>query len=72
MKNTKLADHLVSTRHMLSSKYPDSGIILGADMNYMDIKPVLSCGLKLHQIADKCTRKDKILDVIIMNMSGYY
>ena len=72
MKNTKLADHLVSTLHMLSSKYPDCGIILGADKNYMDIKPVLSCGLKLRQIVDKCTRKDKILDVIIMNMSGYY
>ena len=48
MKNTKLADPLVSTLHMLSSKYPDCGIILGAgaDMNYMDIKPVLSWGLK--------------------------
>ena len=72
MKNTKLADHLVSTLHMLSSKYSDCGIILGADKNYMDIKPVLSCGLKLRQIVDKCTRKDKILDVIIMNMSGHY
>ena len=29
--NSKMADHLVSTMHMLNSKYPDSGIILGAD-----------------------------------------
>ena len=38
----------------------------------MDIAPILSCGLKLRQIVDKNTRKDKILDVIIMNTSGYY
>ena len=48
MKNTKLADPLVSTLNLLFSKYPEFGIMLGAgaDMNYMDIKPVLSWGLK--------------------------
>ena len=29
MKNSKMADHIVSTLHMLYSKYPDSAIILG-------------------------------------------
>ena len=38
----------------------------------MNIAPILNCGLKLHQIVDKNTRKDKILDIIIMNTSGYY
>ena len=38
----------------------------------MDITPILNCGLKLHQIVDKNTRKQKILDVIIMNTSGFY
>ena len=71
-KHSKLADHIVTTLHMLLSKYPDSGIILGADRNNMDITPILNCGLKLHQIVDKNTRKDKILDIIIMNTSGYY
>ena len=71
-KNSKMADHISSTLHMLCSKYPDCGIILGADKNNMDITPILNCGLKLHQIVDKNTRKQKILDVIIMNTSGFY
>ena len=66
-----MADHIVSTLHMLCSKYPDSGIILGADKNSMDITPILNCGLKLRQVVDKNTRKGKIIDVIIMNTSGY-
>ena len=57
---------------MLYSKYPDSAIILGADMNQMDIRPILNCGLKLRQIVTKSTRKEKILDVLIMNASRYY
>ena len=71
-KNTKMADHIVSTLHMLKSKYPDSAIILGADKNQMDITPILNCGLKLRQVVDKPTRKGKVLDILIMNTSGLY
>ena len=45
-KNSNIVDHIVSTLHMCS-KYPDSGIIHRADKNEMDIKPILTCGLKL-------------------------
>ena len=65
-KNSKMADHIASTLHMLSARYPDSVIILGADKNDMDISPILNCGLKLRQIVDQNTRKNKILNVIIM------
>ena len=58
-KNTKMADHIVTTLHMLLSKYPNSAII------QMDISPILNCGLKLRQVVDKNTRKGKILDVLI-------
>ena len=71
-KNTKLADHLISTLHMLSTKYPESGIILGGDKNSMDISPLLNCGLRLKQVVDKSTINGKILDVLIMNLSKYY
>ena len=71
-KNTKLVDHLISTLHMLSTKTPESRIILGADKNSMDISPLLNCGLKLKQIVDKSTINGKILDVIIMNLNKYY
>ena len=62
-KNSKMADHLVGVLHMLATKYPESGIILGADKNYMDIHPLLSCGLRLKQVVDKPTRQGSILDI---------
>lgn len=71
-KNSKMADHIVTTLHMLNTRYPDSGIIIGADKNDMDIRPLLNCGLKLKQIVDKPTRKDAILDIILMNLGQHY
>ena len=71
-KNTKLADHLVGTLQMLMSKFPESGIILGADKNSMDLTPLLNCGLRLKQVVDKPTINGKIIDVLIMNLSMYY
>ena len=71
-KNSRLADHLVGTLHMLNAKYPDSGIIMGADKNTMNITPLLSCGLRLHQIVDKVTINFKTLDIIIMNLKMFY
>ena len=71
-KNTKLADHISSTLHMLCTQYPESGLILGADKNSMNINPILNCGLKLRQIVDKFTRKKKTIDIIITNLGSYY
>ena len=71
-KNRELADHLVTTLHMLSAVYPDSGIILGADKNSMNISPLLDCGLRLRQIVDKLTRGKKIIDILITNLHSYY
>ena len=71
-KNSKLTDHIISTLHMLKTKYPDSPMILGADKNSMDIRPILNCGLQLKQIVDLPSRQGKILDIIIMNIPQYY
>ena len=60
-RNTKLADHIVTTLHMLSTKYPECGIILGADKNNMDIRPILSCGLRLRQVVGLSTRQGRFL-----------
>ena len=57
---------------MLYSQYPDCGIILGADINSMDIPPILKCGLKLRPIVDSNTRGSKIHDVLITNLGQYY
>ena len=71
-KNLKLCDHLVTTLNMLITRYPAAPIILGADKNEMDIKPLLTCGLRLKQMVDVGTRKGKILDVILMNIPQMY
>ena len=71
-RNSKMADHIVSTLQMLAATYPESGIILGADKNYMNISPILNCGLRLKQCNDKATRQGAILDIIITNLYSYY
>ena len=71
-RNSKMADHIVSTLQMLCTRYPGCGIILGGDKNSMDIRPILNCGLRLRQVVTKSTRQGQILDVIIMNLSGLY
>ena len=60
-RNLKLTDHIVTTLQMLSTKHPDSPIMMGADRNNMDITPILNCGLRLKQSVDCPMRKDKIL-----------
>ena len=71
-RNTKMADHIVTTLQMLSSKYPECGLILGADKNEMDIRPILNCGLRLRQVVGLSTRQGVMLDILIMNLSGLY
>ena len=71
-RNTKIADHIVTTLQMLCTKYPECGLILGADKNHMDITPILNCGLRLRQVVDRNTRNGVILDIIIMNLNSYY
>ena len=71
-RNSKMADHIVGTLHMLATQHPGSAIILGADKNYMDIRPLLNCGLRLRNCVDKPTRQGAILDIILMNTFPYY
>ena len=71
-RNSKMADHVVTTLQMLVTNYPGCGIILGADKNHMNIRPVLNCGLRLKQCNDKPSRQGAILDIIIMNLYSYY
>ena len=71
-KNLKLTDHLVSTLQMLHTQYPDTPLMLGADKNNLNIRPLLNCGLKLRQVVDLPTRKGVILDIILINIPQFY
>ena len=71
LKN-ELADHIVGTLSMLTVKYENSAIFVCGDRNNFDITPLLNNSLKLKQIVSLPTRKNKILDICITNMSKYY
>ena len=71
-RNARLADYFLGALQMLSVKYPDADIIMGADKNKMDITPILSCGLRLRQVVNKSTRQGSIIDILIMNLSKFY
>ena len=71
-KKTKLLDHILTTVHMLLSKYPSAGIIIGGDKNDLNISALISGIPGVRQIVTKATHKSKILDIIITNLHQYY
>ena len=71
-KNTQLLDHLLSNSLYLLSKYPRAGLVIGGDKNNLNISALLDGIPKLKQIVTKPTHKNKILDIILTNMSNLY
>ena len=71
-KKPKMFDHISVTLHQLLYKYPAAGILIGADRNEFDISPLLSITPRLVQMVNQPTRGNKILDVLISNMSNLY
>jgi hypothetical protein len=71
-KNKKLLDHIISTMHQLLTKYPKAGYLIGGDKNSLPIAPIISALPKCQQIVTQNTYKDKILDIILTNMSHLY
>ena len=69
---TKLFDHMASTVQLLLCKYPQAGLLLGGDRNEFSIEPLLSIAPRLVQMVHLPTRGNKILDVLISNMSHLY
>ena len=71
-KNSQLLDHLMSTTHFLLAKYPNAGVVLGGEKNDLNISSLLNGIPRLRQIVTQNTYKQKVLDVILMNMSSMY
>ena len=57
---------------MLSTKYPDCGIIMGADKNSMKIGPLINCGLRLRQLVNQPKINGVTLDILLPNLGGFY
>ena len=68
--NKKLIEFLTSTVFQLRSEHPNSGLIMGADINDLKLPSLLSYDPSLKQIVRKCTNKnrDKVLDCFITDL----
>ena len=72
-KNAKLLDHLISTLHLLITKYPKCGWVAGGDKNQFPLAPLLGAMPKCRQLVTKYTYQGtKIYDVLLTNMGQFY
>ena len=71
-KNSALQTHLISTMHHLLTLHPQSGYCIAGDKNSLPIAAILTALPHCRQAVTKNTYKDKILDVIMWNMSQYF
>ena len=76
---TDTLDHISDAFNILNTKYGRGlHFILAGDTNELRLKPILDLGSNLVQIVtkptrtDKITKKESILDPIIMTMAQYY
>ena len=58
--------------HVLLTKYPNAGIIIGADKNELNISSLIDGLPRVRQIVTKNTYKDKIIDIILTNLHQLY
>ena len=71
-KKSKLLDHILTTVHMLLCKYPNAGLIIGADKNDLNISSLISGIPRVKQIVTQPTHKNKILDIMLTNLHQFY
>ena len=71
-KKSKLIDHILTTTHILLTKYPAAGLIIGGDKNDLNIAPLIAGIPRVQQIVNSNTINGKILDIIITNMYQLY
>ena len=61
-----LIDHLMDSCELIQSTDPNAKIVIGGDINQLDIRPLLN-QLCLKQMVKSPTRGQRILDVFITN-----
>ena len=71
-KHSKMLDHIISTSHHFLTKFPSAMLVLGGDINKLNISPIISSLPRVRQIVTQNTRGDKILDVILTNFPQFY
>jgi hypothetical protein len=71
-KNNELQTHVISTMHHLLTMHPQAAYCIGGDKNSLPIAPIMAALPHCMQAVTLNTYKDKILDVILWNLSQYY
>ena len=71
-KKSKLLDHIMTTLHILLTKYPKAGVIIGADRNDLNISSLLMGIPRVRQIVTENTYENKVHDIIITNLHQFY
>ena len=71
-KNNALQTHLITTMHHLLTLHPQAAYCIGGDRNSLSLQPILAALPHCKQAVTKNTYKDKILDVLMWNMSQYF
>ena len=67
-----LIDHIAVTLQSLLGIHPNAGVIISGDRNNIDIPVLLSIDPSLRQTVRHNTRGDRILDVIVTNLSKFF
>ena len=71
MNDSGMLNNLISTLTGIVGQYPACGIFVCGDFNRMNLSRLTS-KFKLRQIVHQPTRGDKILDLVITNLSHFY
>ena len=71
-KNNALQTHLITTMHHLLTLHPQAAYCIAGDHNSLPLQQILDALPHCKQAVTKNTYKDKILDVLLWNMSQYF
>ena len=71
-KKNVLIDHLTVTLQSLLKIHTSAGVIISGDRNDLEISAILSIDPSLRQTVRHSTRGEKVLDIIVTNLSRYY
>ena len=71
-KNNALETHIIGTMHHLLTVHPKAAYCIGGDKNSLPLAPILAALPHCQQAVTLNTYKEKVLDVMLWNMSKYY
>ncbi|XP_068680297.1 uncharacterized protein [Montipora foliosa] len=69
--DNNITNHLSSSLTLIESIYPDCALVVCGDFNHLNLQ-LIKNHYHLKQIVKVPTRKNAVLDLILMNLAGHY